>query len=53
MENTKKRLIIKIVILCFMLVIAAVAGSEFWQLRHYKETIVVSEDCTEIKWFSD
>ena len=33
--------------------LAIIAGVEFWQLRHYKETIVASEDLTEIKWFSD
>ncbi len=53
MENTKKRLIIKVAILLFMAVIAAIAGADFYKLRHHKETIVLSEDCTEVKWFSD
>lgn len=53
MESTKKRLIIRIVILACMLIIALVAGIDFWNLRHYKETIVVSDDLTEVKWFSD
>ena len=34
MENTKKRLIIKIVILVIALAIAAVAAVDFWTLRH-------------------
>lgn len=53
MAENRKRLNIKIIILIFMLIIGAVAGVEFYQLRHYKETIVVSDSCTQIKWFSD
>ena len=53
MENTKKRLIIKIVILVIALAIAAVAAVDFWTLRHYKEKIVTSPYLTEVKWFSD
>ena len=49
----KKSLIIKIVVLVLALVLALLSGIEFWQLRHYKETIVASEDLTEVKWFSD
>ncbi len=49
----KKSLIVKIIVLALALVLAVIAGIEFWQLRHYKETIVASEDLTEIKWFSD
>ena len=49
----KKALIIKVSILVAALVIGLIAGIEFWQLRHYKEKIVASEDLTEIKWFSD
>ncbi len=49
----KKSLIIKIIVLALALVLALLAGIEFWQLRHYKETIVASEDLTEVKWFSD
>ena len=53
MEATKKRFILKIAILVVMLVFAAIAGVKFWQLRHYKETIVLSEDITDVKWLSD
>ena len=49
----KKALIFKVSALVVALVLALIAGIEFWQLRHYKETIVASEDLTEIKWFSD
>lgn len=49
----KKSLIVKIVVLVIALVLALLSGIEFWQLRHYKETIVASEDLTEVKWFSD
>ena len=53
MEATKKRFILKIAILVVILVFAAIAGVKFWQLRHYKETIVLSEDITDVKWLSD
>lgn len=57
MEKTKNpartNLIIKIVILVVIFTVGAIAAVEFWQLRHYKETIVASEDLTEIKWLSD
>lgn len=53
MAKTQKRTTIKICILVFMLIIAAFAGKDFWELRHFKETIVTSEDLTEVKWFSD
>ena len=49
----KKSLIVKIVVLVLALVLALLSGIEFWQLRHYKETIGASEDLTEVKWFSD
>ncbi|MCK9330190.1 MAG: deacylase [Candidatus Cloacimonetes bacterium] len=51
--SPKKSLIIKIVILAICLVLAAIAGKDFWELRHYKETFVASEDLTEVKWLSD
>lgn len=53
MEATKKRLVVKIAILVVMLVFAALAGVKFWGLRHYNETIVLSEDITDVKWLSD
>lgn len=49
----KRNLIIKLIILVAILAIGAVAAVEFWQLRHYKERIVASEDLTEVKWYSD
>lgn len=54
MEKSKiKDLIIKLVILAIALFFAIFAGVEFWQLRHYKEKIVISDDLTEVKWLSD
>ncbi len=50
---TKKAVIIKSAILLFMLVIAAIASKDFWELRHYKESFVASPQLTEVKWFSD
>lgn len=49
----KKTLIIKVIILVIGLIIAGIAGAKYWNLRHYKEVIVTSEDLTEVKWFSD
>ena len=49
----KKALTGKIIVLVIALVLAVISGIEFWQLRHYKETIVASEDLTEVKWLSD
>lgn len=51
--STPGRFAGKIIILVIACVFAAIAGYEFWTLRHYKEVIVVSEDLTEVKWFSD
>ncbi len=48
-----KTLTVKIIILVVILAIGAIAGVEFWQLRHYTESIVASKDLTEVKWFSD
>ena len=57
MENAKKapskRLIAKIVILVFFAVVAIIAAVQFWQLRHFKEEVVVSDALTDVKWFSD
>lgn len=51
--SERKTLIIKIVILAVVLIIGAIAAVDFWQLRHYKERIVVSDALTGVKWFSD
>ena len=53
MATNNKRLIQKIVILVIIAVFAVIAAVQFWQLRHYKETIVTSPYLTEVKWFSD
>lgn len=50
---TKKALAVKVVILVVALVIGGIAGADFWQLRHFKEEIVVSDALTEVKWLSD
>ena len=44
---------VKIIILVCMAVIAFFAGLEFYQLRHYKEVFVASDELTEVKWLSD
>lgn len=49
----KENIYVKIAILIVILVIGGIAGVEFWQLRHFQEKIVISEDLTEVKWFSD
>ncbi|MBN2219474.1 MAG: succinylglutamate desuccinylase/aspartoacylase family protein [Kosmotogaceae bacterium] len=38
---------LKILFLVLSGVLGLLAGIEFWELRHYKETVVVSEDFTE------
>lgn len=43
----------KVILLIIMAIIAFFAGKEFWELRHYKETFVASEDLTQVKWLSD
>lgn len=56
-EKTKKappkRFVFKIVILIIFLIFAAMAGTQFWELRHFKEVVVVSDALTDVKWFSD
>ena len=52
-KSPSKRLVSKIIILVVALVIAAIAGAQFWELRHFKETVVVSDALTDVKWFSD
>ena len=51
--SPSKRLISKIIILVVILVIGAIAAAQFWQLRHFKEEVVVSDALTDVKWFSD
>ena len=52
-SSPSKRLISKIRILVVVLVIGAIAAAQFWQLRHFKEEVVVSDALTDVKWFSD
>lgn len=51
--SPSKRLISKIIVLVVVLVIGAIAAAQFWQLRHFKEEVVVSDALTDVKWFSD
>ena len=51
--SSKRSLYIKIGILVVALIFGAIAGAEFWELRHFKEVIVTSDALTEVKWFSD
>ncbi len=51
--SSRKTLIIRGVVLAVVLIIGIIAGVDFWKLRHYQEKIVVSEDLTDVKWFSD
>lgn len=37
----------KIIFLIIALILAYLGGSKFWEMRHYKEKVVVSEDFTE------
>lgn len=51
--SSKRSLYIKIGLLVVALIFGAIAGAEFWELRHFKEVIVTSDALTEVKWFSD
>lgn len=49
----KKSILLKVIALAVALALAAIAGVSFYDQRHYKETVVCSEDLTEIKMLSD
>lgn len=49
----KKNVLTKIICLVVALALAAVAGYSFYDQRHYKETVVVSDALTDVKWISD
>lgn len=49
----KKELVLKLLIVLVTFALAAVAGVAFHEHRHFKETVVVSEDFTEMRWLSD
>ncbi|MDY4609193.1 MAG: hypothetical protein SPD11_01070 [Sphaerochaetaceae bacterium] len=51
--SNRKTLIIRGIILAIVLIIGIIASVDFWKLRHYQEKLVVSEDLTDVKWFSD
>ena len=44
---------VKIIILILVMAVAFLAAQEFYELRHYKETFVASEDLTEMKMLSE
>ncbi len=50
---TKNPVAAKLIVLALMLVLAALAGMQFYELRHYQETFVASEALTEVKQLSD
>lgn len=53
MVETKKQLLLKIICLALVMAIATVAGVSFYKQRHFKETVVVSDALTEVRWLSD
>jgi len=48
-----KSLLVKLLALACALVMAALAGAQFYEYRHYKETVVVSDDLTEMRMLSE
>ena len=44
---------LKVICLVAVFAVAFFAGREFYELRHYQETFVASEDLTEVKMLSD
>ncbi|NLB91080.1 MAG: deacylase [Clostridiales bacterium] len=52
-QTSKKGLTIKIICLCGALVLALLAGIEFYGHRHYKEKVVVSKDFSQMRMLSD
>lgn len=53
MTVAKKQILLKVICLILALVLAAIAGVSFYDQRHYKETVVVSDALTEVRWLSD
>ena len=53
MTAAKKQILLKVICLALALVLAAIAGVSFYDQRHYKETVVVSDALTEVRWLSD
>ena len=52
-QNKPKRTLQKVICLVAALVLAFLAGMEFYDLRHYQETVVASSALTETRWLSD
>ena len=50
---SKSNILKKSLCLVLALVLAGIAGASFYEQRHFKETVVVSEDLTEVRWLSD
>lgn len=53
MTASKKQVLLKVVCLVVALVLAGIAGYSFYDQRHYKETVVVSDALTDVRWLSD
>lgn len=52
-SSNKKDIIQKIVILAVMVVLSAIASISFLDQRHYKETVVLAEGLTEVRYMSE
>ena len=50
---SKSNILKKSLCLVLALVLAGIAGASFYEQRHFKETVVVSDELTEVKWLSD
>ena len=53
MNALKKPMTQKIICIVVALVLTVISGYSFYQQRHYKETVVVSDALTEVQWLSD
>ena len=52
-ESKNTKISVKLLCLALALVLAAVAGYSFYDQRHFKETVVVSDALTDVRWLSD
>ena len=50
---SKSNILKKSLCLVLALVLAGIAGASFYEQRHFKETVVVSDELTEVRWLSD
>ena len=53
MNALKKPMTQKIICIVVALVLTVISGYSFYEQRHYKETVVVSDALTEVQWLSD